>query len=68
MNRQGAAWGGAGLGRIPERGSTPSVTRGYIHIIDFTDPENPVDIARYEVPEFGTHNLWVEDDMMYVAY
>jgi hypothetical protein len=68
MNRQGAAWGGAGLGRIPERGGTPSVTRGYIHIIDFTDPENPVDIARYEVPEFGTHNLWVEDDMMYVAY
>src|SRR5690606_18102438 len=35
MNRSGAAWGGAGLGRIPEQGGTPSVTRGYIHIIDF---------------------------------
>jgi hypothetical protein len=68
MNREGAAWGGANLGRIPERGGTPSVTRGYIHVIDFTDPENPVDVARYEVPEFGTHNLWVEDDVMYVAY
>ncbi|MEX2467827.1 MAG: Ig-like domain-containing protein [Gemmatimonadota bacterium] len=68
MNRQGAAWGGAGLGRIPERGGTPSVTRGYVHIIDFTDPERPVDVARYEVPEFGTHNLWVEDDELYVAY
>ena len=44
------------------------MTRGYIHIIDFTDPENPRDVARYEASEFGTHNLWVEDDMMYVAY
>ncbi|MDT8342107.1 MAG: Ig-like domain-containing protein [Longimicrobiales bacterium] len=68
MNRQGAAWSGAGLSRIPEQGGTPSVTRGYIHIIDFTDPENPVDVARYEASEFGTHNLWVEDDVLYVAY
>ncbi|MEJ2541102.1 MAG: Ig-like domain-containing protein [Gemmatimonadota bacterium] len=68
MNRQGAAWSGAGLGRIPQRGGTPSVTRGYIHIVDFTDPENPRDVARYEVPEFGTHNMWVEDDVLYVAY
>ena len=68
MNRRGAAWSGAGLGRIPQKGGTPSVTSGYIHIIDFTDPENPQDVARYEVPEFGTHNLWVEDDVMHVAY
>ena len=68
MNRQGAAWGGAGLGNIPEQGGTPSVTRGYVHIIDFTDPEHPVDVARYEASEFGTHNLWVEDDVLYVAY
>ncbi len=68
MARGGAAWSGAGLNRIPQQGGTPSVTSGYIHIIDFTDPENPKDVARYEVPEFGTHNLWVEDDVMYVAY
>jgi hypothetical protein len=68
MSRQGAAWSGAGLGGIPQRGGTPSVTRGYVHVIDFTDPSNPEDVARYEVPEFGTHNLWVEDDMLYVAY
>ncbi len=68
MNRRGSAWSGAGLGRIPERGGTPSVTRGYSHIVDFTDPENPKDVARYEVPEFGTHNMWVEDDVLYVAY
>ena len=33
---------------------------GYLHVIDFTDPENPRDVARYEVPEAGAHNLWVE--------
>ncbi|MBW3533659.1 MAG: Ig-like domain-containing protein [Gemmatimonadetes bacterium] len=68
MSREGAAWSGAGLGRVPEKGGTPSVTRGYVHVIDFTDPENPKDVARYEVPEFGTHNMWVEDDLLYVAY
>jgi hypothetical protein len=68
MTRQGASWSGAGLGRIPQQGGTPSVTDGYIHIVDFTDPENPRDVARYHVPEFGTHNIWVEDDVMYVAY
>ncbi len=68
MNRQGAAWAGPGLDRIPQQGGTPSVTDGYIHIIDFTDPMNPQDVARYHVPEFGTHNLWVEDDVLYVAY
>ena len=68
MNRQGAAWSGAGLDRIPARGGTPSVTSGYLHVIDFTDPENPKDVARYEVPEFGTHNIWVEDDVLYQAY
>jgi len=68
MARGGAAWAGTGLNRIPQQGGTPSVTDGYIHIIDFTDPENPKDVARYHVPEFGTHNMWVEDDMLYVAY
>lgn len=68
MSRQGAAWSGVGLSGVPEKGGTPSVTRGYVHIIDFTDPENPVDVARYEATEFGTHNLWVEDDKLYVAY
>lgn len=68
MTRTGEAWSGAGLGSIPQQGGTPSVTNGYIHIIDFTDPENPVDVARYHATEFGTHNMWVEDDMLYVAY
>jgi hypothetical protein len=25
-------------------------------------------VARYEVTEYGTHNIWVEDDKLYQAY
>ena len=25
-------------------------------------------VARYEVSEFGTHNIWVGDDILYQAY
>ena len=25
-------------------------------------------VARYEVSEFGTHNIWVENDILYQAY
>ncbi|MAB81540.1 MAG: hypothetical protein CMJ89_19540 [Planctomycetes bacterium] len=46
----------------------PTYPRGWLHFIDFTDPENPEEVARYEVPEAGTHNLWVEDDILYAAY
>jgi len=41
---------------------------GYIHVIDATDIENLVEVAKYELPRAGTHNVWVEDDVMYVAY
>jgi hypothetical protein len=46
----------------------PAETMGYLHFIDFTDPENPVEVARYQVPEAGTHNLWVEGDRLYAAF
>ncbi|MFT4516410.1 MAG: hypothetical protein ACI89X_001443 [Planctomycetota bacterium] len=46
----------------------PTYARGWIHFVDFTDLENPQEVARYEVPEAGTHNLWIEDNLMYVAY
>jgi hypothetical protein len=67
IGRRGAAWAG-GLPNEGEKGGTPEVTSGYIHVIDFTDPLNPKDVARYEVKEFGTHNLWVEDDILFQAY
>ncbi|MEM9381099.1 MAG: Ig-like domain-containing protein [Planctomycetota bacterium] len=46
----------------------PTYPRGWIHFIDFSDFDAPREIARYQVPEAGTHNLWIEDDVMYVAY
>ncbi|HEX6324398.1 MAG TPA: Ig-like domain-containing protein [Vicinamibacterales bacterium] len=41
---------------------------GWIHVIEWDDWANPREVARYQVPEAGTHNLWVEDDKMYVGY
>ncbi len=46
----------------------PTYARGWIHFVDFTDLEDPKEVARYEVPEAGTHNLWVEGTTLYVAY
>ena len=54
----------------PETGTNgiPVSTRGYIQVIDLTDPEQPQMVARYEVTEYGTHNIWVENDILYQAY
>ncbi len=46
----------------------PIEARGYIHVVDYSDVENPREVARYEVPEAGAHNVWVEDDKLYVGY
>ena len=54
------------------RGTVPtsvgSDPRGPIHVIDVTDIEKPRYVARYEVPEAGAHNVWIDDDVLYVAY
>lgn len=70
---RGAAWAGRGADNQPYdpetgEGGVQGRMSGYLHIIDFTDPENPRDVARYEVPEAGAHNLWVEEDVLYQAY
>ena len=46
----------------------PIEARGYIHVLDMEDTEHPVEVARYEVPEAGAHNIWVEGDRLYVGY
>ena len=52
-----------------DRFSGPAVNAaGWIHFIEFDDLDNPREVARYEVPEGGTHNFWIEDDVLYVAY
>ena len=54
-------------------GSDPTVTTpmrasGWIHIAEWDSWGEPREVARFQVPEAGTHNLWVEDDVLYVAY
>ena len=46
----------------------PIDARGYIHVLDMSDMENPVEVAKYEVPEAGAHNVWAEGDRLYVGY
>ena len=76
LNREGRPLG-EGMGRTlqadpydPEtgEGGTPSMSAGYLHILDVTDPEEPEKLASYNIPEAGTHNTWVEDDILYQAY
>jgi hypothetical protein len=72
LTREGAAFEGFGgddaYDAATGEGGVQSPSSGYVHIVDFTDPEHPRDVARYEIPEAGTHNIWVEDDVLYQAY
>ena len=51
-----------------QRGSTPNRAAGYIHILDITDLQHPEEVARYEVPEAGSHNFWIQGDTLYAAF
>lgn len=43
---------------------------GDIHVVDISDPDNPVEVAFYTVPSAGTHNFSMdeEDGVLYAAY
>ena len=42
-------------------------TLGIFHILDVSDIERPRKVAEYSVPNEGSHNVWVENDVMYVG-
>ena len=42
-------------------------TTGFLHFVDFTDLKNPIEVARYELPGYGSHNFWVENDVVYAG-
>lgn len=44
------------------------VAAGWIHFFELDSWDNAKEVARYEVPEAGTHNIWIVDDIMFVAY
>ena len=42
-------------------------TRGIVHVIDASDIRNLRKVAQYDPIEFGAHNLWVADDLLYIG-
>lgn len=51
-------------------GGKPTYARGWIRFFESDDWDEPVEVARYQVPEAGTHNLWVDEDkeILHVAF
>src|SRR5271156_4619352 len=41
--------------------------RGVLHVMDVTDIEHPREVAIYEVPEGGMHNVWADNDMLFAG-
>jgi hypothetical protein len=42
--------------------------RGIAHVLDVSDITKPREVATYSVPEAGSHNIWVFDDVLYMGY
>jgi hypothetical protein len=69
MNRQNRVWAGTNYrNEMTTPGGVPQTSGGYTHIVDFTDPMNPKPVGRYELEDFGSHDIIVQDDIMYQAY
>ena len=61
-------YGGLAQGRDDDERRVPFRAAGWIHVIDWSDWDDPREVARYQVPEAGTHNFWIEDDILYVGF
>lgn len=51
----------------PTKPGAPEIAAGWLHFVDFTDLNNPKEVARYQVPEAGSHNYWIDGDVLYAA-
>ncbi len=49
-------------------GKKRTPVRGVVHVVDVSDITRPRKVAEYGVPEAGSHNVWVEDDILYMGY
>ena len=51
-------------------GSVGGSASGDIHVVDISDPSDPVYVARYRVPGAGTHNFSMDEEsgILYAAY
>ena len=73
MSRRGRAWEGTNYqlsapGGGPPQGGIAQTSGGYTHIVDFTDPMNPRKVGRYQLEDYGSHDIIVENDILYQAY
>ena len=69
MNRAGRAWEGSNyLGSLASGGGVAQTSGGYTHIVDFTDPMHPRQVAKYHLEDYGSHDIIVKDDVLYQAY
>jgi hypothetical protein len=73
MNRANRVWGGtayslSGPDGKPPKNGIAQTSGGYTHIIDFTDPLHPIPVARYHLEDYGSHDIIVQDDILYQAY
>jgi len=46
----------------------PNRAAGWVHFVKMNGWDNPEEVARYQVPEAGSHNYWIEDDILYAAF
>lgn len=73
MSRRGRTWEGtqyalSGPDGKPPKNGVAQTSGGYTHIVDFTDPMKPMPVGRYHLEDYGSHDIIVEDDVMYQAY
>ncbi|MEL6558827.1 MAG: hypothetical protein AAFQ94_11635 [Bacteroidota bacterium] len=54
-------------GLDPE-GDKPSRAAGFLHFIDFSELNKPEEVARFEIPMAGSHNYWIDGDILYAAF
>jgi hypothetical protein len=69
MSRQGRVWEGTNYrSTLGTPGGIAQTSGGYTHIVDATDPMNMKKVGRYHLEDYGSHDIIVEDDVLYQAY
>lgn len=74
MGRRNRVWEGTNYqlstpgGGPPPKSGIAQTSGGYTHIVDFTDPAKPRKVGRYHLEDYGSHDIIVENDILYQAY
>lgn len=69
MSRQGKVWEGTNyFNEMTDKGGIAQTSGGYVHIVDATDPMKMQKVGRYHLEDYGSHDIIVEDDVLYQAY